>query len=84
MALTRRKSPLVRAHLAKARKFNHDSQSYGGSTGGRKSIDGSSGISVLNRRSKEQAAEGEIFKKDLDEYGARKEFFEARYGVLGT
>ena len=84
MALTNRKSALVKRHLAKARKFNHDSQSYGGSTGGRKSIDGGSGISVLNRRSAQQAEDSQIFKEDLEKYGARRALFDARYGNLGT
>ena len=84
MALTNKKSALVRRHLAKARKFNHDSQNYGGSTGGRKSIDGGSGISVLNRRSAQQAEESQVFKEDLEKYGARRALFDARYGNLGT
>ena len=84
MALTNKKSALVRRHLAKARMFNHDSQNYGGSTGGRKSIDGGSGISVLNRRSAQQAEESQVFKEDLEKYGARRALFDARYGNLGT
>tara|TARA_X000000368_G_scaffold407111_1_gene386172 strand:- start:359 stop:613 length:255 start_codon:yes stop_codon:yes gene_type:complete len=84
MALTNKKSALVKRHLAKARKFNHDSQNYGGSTGGRKSIDGGSGISVLNRRSAQQAEESQVFKEDLEKYGARRALFDARYGNLGT
>ena len=84
MALTNKKSALVRRHLAKARKFNHDSQNYGGSTGGRKSIDGGSGISVLNRRSAQQAEESQVCKEDLEKYGARRALFDARYGNLGT
>ena len=83
MALTNKKSALVRRHLAKARKFNHDSQNYGGSTGGRKSIDGGSGISVLNRRSAQQAEESQVFKEDLEKYGARRALFDARYGNIG-
>jgi len=84
MALTNRKSALVKRHLAKARKFNHDSQNYGGSTGGRKSIDGGSGISVLNRRTAQQGEQNQLFREDLEKYGARKALFEARYGNLGT
>tara|TARA_R100001443_G_scaffold60573_1_gene70889 strand:- start:11 stop:265 length:255 start_codon:yes stop_codon:yes gene_type:complete len=84
MAFTNKKSALVRRHLARARKFNHDAQKYGGSTGGRKSIDGGSGISVLNRRTAQQGAENQLFREDLEKYGARKALFEARYGNLGT
>ncbi len=84
MALTNRKSALVKRHLARARKFNHDSQNYGGSTGGRKSIDAGSGISVLNRRSAQQGEQNQLFREDLEKYGARKALFEARYGNLGT
>ena len=84
MALTNRKSALVKRHLAKARKFNHDSQNYGGSTGGRKSIDAGSGISVLNRRSAQQGEQNQLFREDLEKYGARRALFDARYGNLGT
>jgi|TARA_R100001443_G_scaffold1906_1_gene6599 hypothetical protein len=84
MALTRRKSALVRAHLARSRKSNHDAQSYGGSTGGRKSLDSNTGIKLLNQRSAQQAEDNQLFKEDLDKYGARKAMFEARYGDLGT
>jgi|TARA_X000001036_G_C20395072_1_gene690265 hypothetical protein len=84
MALTNKKSALVKRHLAKARKFNHDAQNYGGSTGGRRSLDGGSGINVLNRRSAQQKEENQVFKENLDKYGARKSLFEARYGNLGT
>ena len=85
MGLRNRKSELVRKHLAKARRANHHAQNYGGSTGGRKSIDSGSGISVLNRRSAEQAAESQVFKDDLDQYGAKREAWEARkYPDLGS
>ena len=84
MALTNRKSALVKRHLAKARKFNHDTHNYGGSTGGRKSIDAGSGISVLNRRSAQQGEQNQLFREDLEKYGARKALFDARYGNLGT
>lgn len=78
MGLRNRKDALVRRHLAKARSRNHHAQNYGGSTGGRSSIDSGSGISVLNRRSAEQKAESQIFKDDLDTYGAKREAWEAR------
>jgi hypothetical protein len=85
MGLRNKKSALVRKHLARARRANHHAQNYGGSTGGRKSIDRGSGISVLNRRSAEQAAESQVFKDDLDQYGAKREAWEARkLPSLGT
>tara|TARA_X000001036_G_scaffold180204_1_gene170575 strand:- start:3371 stop:3634 length:264 start_codon:yes stop_codon:yes gene_type:complete len=87
MSLTNRKTALVRRHLAKARAANHHRQNYGGSTGGRKSLDSGSGISVLNRRSAQQAADSQIFKEDLDTYGARQEVWNAKkdiYPSLGT
>ncbi len=78
MGLRNKKSDLVRKHLARARRANHHAQNYGGSTGGRKSIDRGSGINVLNRRSAEQAAESQVFKDDLDTYGAKREVWEAK------
>ena len=84
MAFTNRKSALVKRHLARERRFNHDSQNYGGSTGGRKSIDGGSGISVLNRRTAQQGEQNQLFREDLEKYGARRALFDARYGNLGT
>ena len=85
MGLRNKKTALVRKHLARARRANHHAQNYGGSTGGRKSIDDGSGIRILNRRSSEQAAESQVFKDDLDKYGARKEAWEARkMPELGT
>lgn len=84
MALNRSKNALVRRHLAKARKENHRAQNYGGSTGGRKSLDGSGGIRILNQRTTQQAAESQVFKEDLEKYGARRALFDARYGNLGT
>tara|TARA_R100001463_G_scaffold16069_3_gene41776 strand:- start:13657 stop:13920 length:264 start_codon:yes stop_codon:yes gene_type:complete len=87
MGLTNKKNALVKRHLARARTINHHAQNYGGSTGGRKSIDRGSGLSVLNRRSAEQAADNQVFKEDLDQYGARREAWEAKkdiYPSLGT
>ena len=84
MALTNKKSALVRRHLARARKFNHDSQNYGGSTGGRRSLDGGSGIRVMNQRTAQQGVDNQLFREDLEKYGARKALFDARYGNLGT
>jgi len=85
MGLRNKKSDLVRKHLTRARRANHHAQNYGGSTGGRKSIDRGSGINVLNRRSAEQAAESQVFKDDLDTYGAKREVWEAkRMPALGN
>lgn len=83
MTFSNPKDRLVRQYLAKARRANHAAQSYGGSTGGRKSIDDGSGINVLNRRSAEQAEQSQIFRDSLDEYGAKREAWEARRD-LGT
>ena len=65
MALTNKKSALVRRHLARARKFNHDSQNYGGSTGGRRSLDGGSGIRVMNQRTAQQGEQNQLFRKKI-------------------
>ena len=83
MKFSNPKNRLVRKYLEKARRANHSAQNYGGSTGGRKSIDGGSGIQVLNRRAAEQAEESKIFRDSLDEYGARREAWEAKRD-LGT
>ncbi len=79
--------PLVRQYLARARKQAHDDRSYGGSTGGRSSLDAQgSGLNVLMQR----AAEAKDKRKVFDEggggtFGARAEAWRARqYPDLGT
>ena len=84
MGLRNKKSDLVRKHLARARRANHHAQNYGGSTGGRKSIDRGSGINVLNRRSAEQAAESQVFKDDLDTYPEKFEIVDTKNYGLST
>ena len=59
------KSGLVRKYLAKARSLNSQAQSYGGSTGGRSSIDQGSGINVLNRRSAEKSEKKKVFEQEV-------------------
>ena len=72
-------SPLVKKYLAKARKINSASQSYGGSTGGRKSIDRGSGLSILGQRSAEQASKKAVFSKlGSGDLGGRSESWRAR------
>ena len=69
--------PLVRKHLARARKSNSDAQSYGGSTGGRKSLQsGGSGLNVLRERATKMRTDEEIFNDSAAELGhdMRKEF----------
>ncbi len=80
----RKTDGLVRKYLAAARTANANAQSYGGSTGGRKSIDTGSGLSVLNRRSAEAADKKKVFEKlGSGEYGGRAASWEARRD-LGT
>ena len=86
-AYRNRLSPLVQKFLAKARKMNHDSQSYGGSTGGRKSLTGSTGINVMNQRASEQGAKRQIFDQEVKPFSAGREIWEGKkklYEDLGT
>lgn len=81
------KSGLVRKYLAKARTFNAKAQHYGGSTGGRKSIDQGSGISVLNRRSAEQAEKKKVFEQEVKPFSAGQAAWDVKkelYKDLGT
>ena len=81
------KSGLVKRYLAKARTFNTHAQHYGGSTGGRKSIDQGSGISVLNRRSAEQSEKKKVFEQEVKPYAAGQAVWDVKkelYKDLGT
>lgn len=80
----RKTDGLVRKYLAEARLANANAQSYGGSTGGRKSIDMGTGLNILNRRSAEAADKKKVFEKlGSGEYGGRAASWEARRD-LGT
>lgn len=62
---------LVRSHLARAKQQAGFAQSYGGSTGGRSSMDGSPGLNTLLTRN-------EILKNE------RETFRQAGSGALGA
>ena len=77
----------MRRHLAKARKSHSDAQNYGGSTGGRKSLTGSTGINVMNQRASEQGAKRQIFDQEVKPFSAGREIWEGKkklYEDLGT
>ncbi|MAV44549.1 MAG: hypothetical protein CMA30_08765 [Euryarchaeota archaeon] len=81
------KSGLVRKYLAKARSLNSQAQSYGGSTGGRSSIDQGSGINVLNRRSAEQSEKKKVFEQEVKPFAAGQAVWDVKkdiYADLGT
>ena len=70
---------LVRSYLARARKENSTGQSYGGSTGGRSSIDANRGLEILRERSSEQSERNKVFKEEGSGiYGARRAKYESR------
>jgi hypothetical protein len=74
-----RSDRLVRQYLGQARKQNHDSQSYGGSTGGGKSFNPGQGIETLAARGKEIGSANQIFKEaGSGSLGARRSAFESR------
>ncbi|MEN9859950.1 MAG: hypothetical protein RLZZ515_432 [Cyanobacteriota bacterium] len=71
---------LVRSHLARARKANADSQSYGGSVGGASSAGGGAAVSILNERGTDVKASRELFRQygSGGELGARSTMAEVR------
>jgi|TARA_R100000988_G_scaffold95613_1_gene61984 hypothetical protein len=81
--------PLVRKYLAQTRKLAKDAQSYGGSTGGRKSLDSQGrGMVTLSARSAEAAERGKVFAESgRGALGARQSVWEVKkdlYPDLGT
>ena len=74
-----RSDSLVRSYLARARKQNATGQSYGGSTGGRSSIDSNRGLEILRERATQQSERNEVFKEEGSGiYGARRAKYESR------
>lgn len=74
-----RREALVRGHLARARKFNHDSQSYGGSTGGRGTDGSNAGLQVIAQRSTDVKDARRVFKEQgSGSLGGRASLAEAR------
>ena len=85
----RKKDALVRNYLAQARRYNSNAQSYGGSTGGRKSLDARGrGITNMSQRSAQQAEKGKVFEEaGRGALGARSAAWEVKkdiYPDLGT
>jgi len=75
-----RSDALVRSYLARARKQNANNQSFGGSTGGRSSIDDqyTSGR-VSEYRAAETPDRNKVFKEEgIGAYGARRVSNESR------
>jgi hypothetical protein len=76
---TERRDAIVRGHLARARKFNANAQSYGGSTGGRGSDDVNPGLRVMAQRSTDIKDARQVFKEQgSGSLGARASIAEAR------
>ena len=76
---TNRSDSLVRNYLARARKENSVAQSYGGSTGGRSSIDVNRGLDILRERASEQSERNKVFKEEgTGVYVARRVKYESR------
>lgn len=74
-----RSDSLVRSYLSRARKENSARQSYGGSTGGRSSIDVNRGLDILRERASEQSERNKVFKEEGSGiYGARRAKYESR------
>lgn len=75
-----RSESLVRDYLARARKQNSIDQSYGGSTGGRSSIDNQYESGRVSKyRSDDQPDRNKVFKEEgTGVYGARRVKYESR------
>lgn len=70
---------LVRSYLARARRAVSDAQSYGGSTGGQKAMDGGSGLGALLNRNEILKDERETFRQaGSGTLGARAAIAESR------
>ena len=77
---TNRSDSLVRNYLARARKENSVAQSYGGSTGGRSSIDSQYESGRISKyRAEDQPDRNKVFKEEgTGVYGARRVKYESR------
>ena len=76
---------LVRSYMSNINRARRASENYGGSTGGRKSIDGGSGLKQIQSRQTRQADLRQIFKDEgTGRYGARKESFIGRMTDPGS
>ena len=70
---------LVSNYMSNINKARRQAESYGGSTGGTKSIDGGSGLKQIQARQERQKDVRRIFKDEgSGRFGARKESFIGR------
>ena len=70
---------LVRSYLSNINKVNRQSQDYGGSTGGRQSIDQNAGLVTIGDRQSRQADARRVFdQQGIGRFGARKESWIAK------
>jgi hypothetical protein len=76
---TARGEALARSYLAEARRINANAQSFGGSTGGYKSMDGAPGLNTLLARNEIIKDEREVFRQyGSGELGGRSSLAEVR------
>jgi len=70
---------LVRRYMSNINRARRSAENYGGSTGGRKSLDGNTGLKVIQQRQDAQRDAREIFEKEgIGRFGARKEAYIAK------
>ena len=82
---------LVRRYMSNINRARRASENYGGSTGGRKSLDRNTGLKVIQQRQDAQRDARDIFEKEgIGRFGARKEAYIAKQfddegssGILG-
>ena len=76
---------LVRDYISNINRARRQSEDYGGSTGGTKSLDGGSGLRQIQTRQTRQKDLRSIFKKEgSGRFGARKESFIGRMTDPGS
>ena len=80
-----RADKLLRRYMANINKVRRKAEDYGGGTGGRKRIDNyraQAGLNTIRQRQSRQRDLRRIFKDEgIGRYGARRESFNARFGV---
>tara|TARA_Y100000589_G_scaffold119364_1_gene113645 strand:- start:3528 stop:3854 length:327 start_codon:yes stop_codon:yes gene_type:complete len=70
---------LVKSYLSNVRKANREGQDYGGSTGGRQSLDSNQGLTTIRQRNKSIGELRQIFEQEgSGRFGARKESWIAK------
>ena len=83
-----RADKLVRSYISNINKVRRKSEDYGGSTGGRQSIDGSrtaAGLNTIQQRQTRQRDLRKVFNEEgIGRFGARKESFIGRMTDPGS